>query len=283
MKFTSTWKGKWFLIITLIVTGSFLTRCAPTEQVNMLEKRVNGLSIQNREIIREIQILKERTSDLKSLKKSIEKADKKDILNVRSQLADLNNRIDDIQAELLRINGQIDQVDHQDNLREKETEEFRQDIQKEIDAIKEQINLLQASSKVAKEVEQVRKEAAQGKIDLYQQGLDLIKQKKFEDAKKTLKSYIEEHPQGKLVANAYFWIGECEYNLQRYEESILEYQKVISQYPKSNKVPDALLKQGLAFARLGDNESAKIVLRKLVTKFPKTPQARVAKKQLKRF
>jgi len=46
-------------------------------------------------------------------------------------------------------------------------------------------------------------------------------------------------------------------------------------------VPDALLKQGLAFVRLGDNNSAKIVLKKLIKFYPNTPQARVAKKQLK--
>ncbi len=94
---------------------------------------------------------------------------------------------------------------------------------------------------------------------------------------------MEKHPHGKRVANAYFWIGECEYKLKRYEEAILEYQKVISKYQKSNKVPDSLLKQGIAFAKLGDNESAKIVLNKLIKKYPKSPQANVAKKQLTRL
>jgi TolA-binding protein len=78
-------------------------------------------------------------------------------------------------------------------------------------------------------------------------------------------------------------MGECEYNLQRFEEAILEYQKVISEYPKSNKMPDSLLKQGMAFAKLGDNESAKIVLNKLIKKYPKSPQAGVAKKKLVRI
>ncbi len=283
MKLTSTWKGKWFLIVVLIIGSSFLTRCAPTEQVNMLEKRVNGLSVQNRALTQEIQLLKRQTAELKSLKKSLQDAGKKDISKVRSRLADLSNRIEEIQVELLRINGQIEQMNYQDNREQKETKEFQEKIQKEIQTLKNQLALLRASSKVAEEVEQARKKTAQGKVDLYQQGLDLIKQKRFKDAKKALRSYIEEHPHGKLVANAYFWTGECEYNLQRYEESILEYQKVISKYPKSNKVPDALLKQGFAFAKLGDNESAKIVLKKLVKKFPKSPQARVAKKQLKRL
>jgi len=121
-------------------------------------------------------------------------------------------------------------------------------------------------------------------MDLYQQAIDLIKKTRFKDAKETLKTYIEKYPHGKRVANAHFWMGECEYNLQRFEEAILEYQKVISRYPKSNKVPDSLLKQGITFAKLGDNESAKIVLNKLIKKYPKSPQhVRVAKKKLARL
>jgi TolA-binding protein len=45
-------------------------------------------------------------------------------------------------------------------------------------------------------------------------------------------------------------------------------------------VPDSYLKQGIAFAELGDNESAKIVFNKLIKNYPKSPQVNIAKKQL---
>jgi len=44
-----------------------------------------------------------------------------------------------------------------------------------------------------------------------------------------------------------------------------------------------MLKQGLAFIKLGDNVSAEIILQKIVDKYPKSFQARVAKKQLERL
>jgi tol-pal system protein YbgF len=203
-----------------------------------------------------------------------------DISSMVSRQADFGNRIDELQAELLRLNGMIEQIGHQQEKQEEAVFSFRNEFTEQLENLREEVRLLQSSTKVTRQVEQARKDAAQGAIDLYQQALDLIKQKKYEDAKKTLKTYIEKHPHDKRVANAYFWMGECEYNLQRFEEAILEYQKVISDYPQSNKVPDSLLKQGMAFRELGDRESAKILFDKLIKKYPNSPQASVAKKKL---
>ncbi|MCD4755923.1 MAG: tol-pal system protein YbgF [Deltaproteobacteria bacterium] len=261
-------------LVVVAFLPMLLVHCAPQDQANMLERRVSTLSAENRAYSNQINSLKQEVVDL---------AKSQDIASVRSRQAELANRMDELQAELLRMNGLIDQIGHKNEQEEEETVRFRENLKEQIENMREEVKLLQASTKVTKEVEQARKNAVQGAVDLYQQALDLIKQKKFKDAKKTLRTYIEKHPHGKRVANAYFWMGECEFNLQRFEESILEYQKVISRYPKSNKVPDSLLKQGIAFARLGDNESAKIVLNKLIKKYPKSPQVNIAKKQLTRI
>ncbi len=261
-------------LVVVAFLPMLLVHCAPQDQANMLERRVSSLSAENRALSNQINSLKQEVADMGKAQ---------DIASVRSRQAELANRMDELQAELLRMNGLVDQIGHKNEQDEEETVRFREDLKEQVENLREEVKLLQASTKVTKEVEQARKKAAQGAVDLYQQALDLIKQKKYKDAKKTLRTYIEKHPHGKRVANAYFWMGECEYNLQRFEEAILEYQKVISRYPKSNKVPDSLLKQGIAFARLGDNESAKIVLNKLIKKYPKSPQVSVAKKKIARL
>jgi len=261
-------------LVVVAFLPMLLVHCAPQDQANMLERRVSSLSAENRALSNQINSLKQEVADMGKAQ---------DIASVRSRQAELANRMEELQAELLRMNGLIDQIGHKNEQDEGETVRFREDLKEQVENLREEVKLLQASTKVTKEVEQARKKAAQGAVDLYQQALDLIKQKKYKDAKKTLRTYIEKHPHGKRVANAYFWMGECEYNLQRFEEAILEYQKVISRYPKSNKVPDSLLKQGIAFAKLGDNESAKIVLNKLIKKYPKSPQVSVAKKKIARL
>ena len=62
---------------------------------------------------------------------------------------------------------------------------------------------------------------------------------------------------------------------------MLEFNEVLKKYPKSNKVPAALLKQGMAFSELGNKKEARLVLEKVVDKYPKTEEADRAKKMLR--
>ena len=65
--------------------------------------------------------------------------------------------------------------------------------------------------------------------------------------------------------------------------AILEYQKVIANYPKHSKAPAALLKQGLAFEKLKDIETAKLVYYKLGHDYPDSKEAAVGRKKLESF
>ena len=56
---------------------------------------------------------------------------------------------------------------------------------------------------------------------------------------------------------------------------------MIEKYPKGNKAPAALLKQGLAFSNIGDTANAKLILQELSRKYPKSNEARVAAEKLK--
>jgi TolA-binding protein len=78
-----------------------------------------------------------------------------------------------------------------------------------------------------------------------------------------------------------FRSGETFFREKLYEKSILEYQKVIEKYPKGNKVPAALLKQGYAFQSLGDKVNARLIFEELVRKHPSTSEAKAASDKLK--
>ena len=83
-----------------------------------------------------------------------------------------------------------------------------------------------------------------------------------------------------MVANAQFWMGECLFKQNEFELAILDYQKVIVDYPRHTKAPAALLKQGMAFEKLKDAETAKIVYQKILDSYPKSDQANPAQKRL---
>ncbi|MBW2707883.1 MAG: tetratricopeptide repeat protein, partial [Deltaproteobacteria bacterium] len=81
--------------------------------------------------------------------------------------------------------------------------------------------------------------------------------------------------------NAAFWIGESYMVMKQYEQAILAFKKVMKKYPRGNKVPNALLKQALAFYKLNDKTSAKLLLKKLIKKYPKSNEATIARNKLK--
>ena len=103
----------------------------------------------------------------------------------------------------------------------------------------------------------------------------------FETARSAFELIIKDFPKSEHADNAQFWIGEIYYREKWYEKAILEYQKVIENYPKGNKVPASLLKQGFAFISLGDKANSRLILKELSQKYPKTNEGKIALQKLK--
>jgi tol-pal system protein YbgF len=83
-----------------------------------------------------------------------------------------------------------------------------------------------------------------------------------------------------MAANARFWLGDSLYNQNEFELAILEYQKVIADFPSSPKAPAALLKQGLSFEKLNEKATAGIVYNKLLNEYSGSEQATTARQRL---
>ncbi len=69
--------------------------------------------------------------------------------------------------------------------------------------------------------------------------------------------------------------------MKDYGKAVLAYQEVIEKYPRSPKYRSAVLKQGMAFYQIGKDKAGRAVLQDLVDRFPKSPEATVAKKYMK--
>ena len=91
---------------------------------------------------------------------------------------------------------------------------------------------------------------------------------------------MADFPDSPQANSAQFWVGETYYREKWFEKAILEYQKVVENYPKGNKLPAALLKQGFAFSNLGDNANARLILESLIQKYPDSSEAGIAAKKL---
>ncbi|HXG51942.1 MAG TPA: tol-pal system protein YbgF [candidate division Zixibacteria bacterium] len=109
----------------------------------------------------------------------------------------------------------------------------------------------------------------------------LMERKDYRAAIARFKEFLKKHPKSKLAANAQYWIGEGYYALREFDQAILEFDAVRRLYPQGDKAPAALLKQGFAFAELGEKVNARLILQEVIEKYPQAPEAARAKQRLK--
>jgi tol-pal system protein YbgF len=108
-----------------------------------------------------------------------------------------------------------------------------------------------------------------------------LEKKDYRVAITRFKEFLQKHPKSKLANNAQYWIGESHYALREFDQAILEFDAVRSRYPQAEKVPAALLKQGFAFAELGEKVNARLILQEVVEKYAQSPEAAQAKQKLR--
>lgn len=95
------------------------------------------------------------------------------------------------------------------------------------------------------------------------------------------REFLKKHPASGLADNAQYWIGEAFYAREKYAEALSEFQKVVSGYPKQDKVPAAMFKSGMCHAKLGDRAGAVEEWKSLVSKHPRSNEAALAQERLK--
>jgi tol-pal system protein YbgF len=126
----------------------------------------------------------------------------------------------------------------------------------------------------------IAKDAARGGPDAYRDGLALYQKGDYARATQSLRSFVNKEPKNDLVPSAQIWIGESYYAQRKYNEAILAYNEILVSWPKSDRVPAALLRQAQAFTELGDKIDARLILQKLVADHPNTEEAAIAKRKL---
>ena len=116
-------------------------------------------------------------------------------------------------------------------------------------------------------------------MPFYQEGIDLYRQGNFVEARARFEKFLAAKPEESYIDNALYWIGECFYGEGLYHEAANYFHRIVQEYPKANKVPDALLKVSLTYQKLGKMDSAREMLRYLMEAFPGTEAARIGKEK----
>lgn len=237
---------------------------------------------------------------------------KNEIQAIRQKQADFDTRLDTLQIELQRMRGSMEESKHHAQKASDDVialnEELTSHIVKQtvdLNQLQEDIRTMKAFLGMKAGVQQDESVAMptgnvaglttttvtpSGNLtkvtgvpdpeELYNDAYTRLNQKDYQAARKAFKEFLKLFPQTEYSDNAQFWIGESYYREKRYEEAILEFEEVIKKFPQGNKLPDALLKQAFSFVAINDNNSAKLLLQKIIDQYPTSAQAEIAKVKL---
>ncbi len=119
--------------------------------------------------------------------------------------------------------------------------------------------------------------------DNYQAAFELLKDERYEQAGMAFEQFLVTYPDSELADNAQYWLAESHYVTQNFDRALTEFQAVIDSYPRSRKVPDALLKMGYCNYELKSWADARASLVRVQADYPETTAARLAGQRLKRM
>ena len=117
----------------------------------------------------------------------------------------------------------------------------------------------------------------------YGRAFDALKASDYPAAIAGMRDFIARHPEHPLADNAYYWLGQTYYLTRDYAQAIDAFASVGSRSPDSAKAPDAALKRGLCEVELKRTEAARRTFNELVTRYPASDAARLAREQLQRL
>lgn len=115
---------------------------------------------------------------------------------------------------------------------------------------------------------------------LYRHALEHLRGGRHADAAAGFREFLRRFAKHDYADNAQYWLAECYYDLKDFVTAVREFRKVADEYPAGNKVPDALLKVGLAYVALGNEAGGRSTLRELAERYAAHPAAALAKQRV---
>jgi len=119
-----------------------------------------------------------------------------------------------------------------------------------------------------------------GAREAYKRYYDALRAGNHAHAITGFRSFLEQYPNHDYADNAQYWLGEAFYDQRQFKSAVREFRAVVDNYPRGNKVPDALLKVGYCYLALGKLDKGRGVLEQVVAIYPKSGPAKLAARKL---
>jgi tol-pal system protein YbgF len=214
--------------------------------------------------------------------------------SIRSNAA-LIERVQTLQKEIQELRGQLELQAHELKTLQQQQLTFYKDLDSRVtnnsgkaSAIKNSVEPTSSNKIIAPNPTAVvtpvsssasRANPADEQIS-YLAAYELVKNKQYDDAIKSMQIFVKKYPQSGYSANAQYWLGELFMVKKDYPKAVEHFEIVLHQFPSSSKSAASMLKAGYAYAASGNNQEARNRLQQVVKSYPGTPTAQLANLKL---
>lgn len=292
-----------FLRICLVPVLMMLSGCVTPDQYQVLENRVNALEMENSRSRALQDRFDVQAADLAAAIKDLEKTVQTIDQSSRENIAEINQELQQVHKKYGELQGMMEETAYRFGQTDPDSRTDLTQVLERMDRAvsRNHVRITRLETYMGFEPtvpgteEGESPDSALPGDDTGQVKMPVSDKVAYEQAKKTFdngdmeaariqfENFINTFPESPLAGNARFWIADSYYVEKWYEKAILEYQKVLEEYPDSNKVAAARLKQGYAFAELGEKANARLILNELITRYPDSREATFAREKLKQL
>ncbi len=211
-----------------------------------------------------------------------------DILQMESQMDDLNSSITTMQKNQADLAVKMDELSGNLSSFSENLKDFDDQVSK-LSARLDDLEVV-LGGKITALGQTIKEQNVQAvsiilPSKIYHESYVNLVKKKYSLAVEGFELYLKKYPKGELVENAYYNLGQAQASRDKWKEASIAYANILEKFPKSSQTPAVRLNYALAILKLPGSHKKEAIryLQSILKDYPKSPQAKLAKTHLQRL
>lgn len=209
------------------------------------------------------------------------KADDKKLNTLFTDLEKLRNQL---RGEVAELRGQVEIISNELNAAQQKVDKLTNDLantqrrEKDLYAdINQRLSKLEPRNQT---IDGVEVEVTQTEQKQFDEAAALLKKKDFARATQAFMAFLQRFPGSGYAAQAYYLLGSSHFAEGDCKNAIPALQTVINRYAMTQRAPDAMLNLAICQDDLNDKSAARDTMEALIKKYPESSAAKTARSKL---
>jgi tol-pal system protein YbgF len=191
------------------------------------------------------------------------------------RVADLGQQVEELRDEVHRLQGRMEETEHQARTALDEARAARADAARGGGA---------PPGAAGAEADEPPREdgSSAAELSAYREAYAAWRSGDAQVCIDRFRNFLQTYASSAYADDAAYWMADCYFKHGDYKTAVLRFDDVVTRHPQSGKAPDALYRQGEALLRLGPgfSKAAGKAFERVVKEYPDSARAAEAKKQL---